>query len=153
MKRLILASIISAFAVTTVFAQSMPKGATKLTPAEIQKVYSGKRGEWGDIRGYFYPTGQFVSYDARKSEWWFEGRWTVKGNVMCLSGNGHGVKDGSVHPLKQRDCNTWIREKNGALKQSWSQSPGWSDGLKNLKQGDGGVVRKVNALKAKTPKS
>ncbi|TPL46404.1 DUF995 domain-containing protein [Mesorhizobium sp. B2-4-6] len=138
---------------STSFAWPLPKGSVQLTKAEVAKIYSGMTADWDTIRGYHAPDGKYYSH-AKDKSWFFEGKWTVRGNTQCISGSWTEVKTGKTGKSGKRDCNTWMRGPDGKMWDLWSQAKDqrndWSDeNLSKLSKGDRGVVKTITELKAK----
>jgi hypothetical protein len=155
MLRIITAAFLLAASAIAALADDMPKGAVKLTSAEVTAVYSGKTIKWldgndGDAIAYFAPGGVILMYGPKK-DWYGEGKWTASGNKVCQHITWHAVKDGKSGSTTPH-CWTYVRDPKGKLWSYYShegKSNDWWDGeQKRLSKGDK-VTKTYNALKAK----
>ncbi|MET3612029.1 hypothetical protein ABID16_000334 [Rhizobium aquaticum] len=136
------------------YASKLPKTATKLSSAEVTKIYAGMSANYDRGKAYYAPDGTYFMVGMDNS-WYGEGKWTVKGNKACTSLTWHSVKDGKSGNAPGF-CNAWYKNGNDYW-SLWDGNKGkkgyptdfWYNGeLKKMQNGDA-VTATYNSLKNK----
>jgi hypothetical protein len=130
-------------------AEKLPKSAVKLTTEEAKMLYSGKTANWDKAMAYFSPDGT-VTLHTKDKNYWSEGKWSAKGNKVCMATTWHDLKNRKQGT--ETECWTWYRDGKRYL-TLWSgekdKKGGYWDGeVKHLSKGDM-VSKTFSALKAK----
>jgi hypothetical protein len=136
-------ALTSAFIATFAVADKLPKGAVPLTPKEIKAVYSDHSADWSAKNKALFAADGSVKGISGDS--FFFGKYTIKGNQICMqvqaTNSKTKVSDGKIYS----DC--WEWNKVGKTywtlySKSYDNKPvdrvkGWSKSeIKKLKKGD-----------------
>ena len=103
---------VSALLAGTAAAGGLPKGARKLSTAQVKALYSGHTGVWSKSKEYFVPDGT-VRHVKNDGTLYGVGKWHARGNTVCADLTWHSLKDGSSG--KTRDCWSWARKRRDVL--------------------------------------
>ena len=114
----------SALLAGTAAAGGLPKGARKLSTAQVKALYSGHTAVWKKSKEYFVPDGT-VRHVKNDGTLYGVGKWHARGNTVCSDLTWHSLKDGSSGKMK--DCWSWAR-KGGTYYTEWKGSDGSSNG-------------------------
>lgn len=98
----IFASLLAGSAV----AEELPADAVKMSAADLKKVYAGKSSNWTRSRTYFAPDGT-IKWIRKDKSAYGDGKWTVKGNRVCMLLNWNDVD--SKESGRSKDCWDWYR--------------------------------------------
>lgn len=136
------------FSPVAVWAETLPKGATKLTEQEVRSMYEGQSSDWKSTRAFFSADGSVVLVRKDKSLYG-EGRWAVNGNKMCMTINWTRTETGKRGSTD--DCYTWHRSGKRYLTR-WSGDQNKADGYSDdepsrLSAGDK-VSQQISELKS-----
>ena len=98
-------------------ADPLPKGARPLSEKALAKMYAGTTLNWTTSRAYFAPDGSLkgIAGKNRLGDTLFWGRWTVKGNEVCMSGPFRNRTTGKTGTTT--DCWKWFL---GPDRQPWT---------------------------------
>jgi hypothetical protein len=104
---------------TLATADPLPPDARPVSGKSLAKIYAGRTAEWSESKAYFAPDGSLKGIHTGGGTTLFWGKWTVKGNEVCMQNSYRNLQTGKTGS-GLRDCWAWWQAADGTLWQLWT---------------------------------